>query len=163
MQMAFQSPGTGTTEPVSKLTFYLAVYSLNGTYLGLEPLTNQLQLCPQTSDYASQSTKPTFLSFGTYYANNCDFDAQVLLDNQTRETVFYDMYVVDEHDGSLYPVPVRIRNFLNNGGIRTNDNKNDHSDGDVVDDVLTRRFFIYDTWSGRSTLGTLQVQIIYAA
>jgi Meckelin (Transmembrane protein 67) len=157
MKMAFQSSGTGTSEPVSVLTFYLAVYSLNGTYLGLELLSNQLQLCAQTSDYATQSTKPSFLDFGNYFENRCDFDTQVLLTNAT-ETVFYDMYVLDASDNTLIPVPVRMRNYRNSDGILVNDNKNDHSDADIEDDVLTRRFFVYDTWSGRSTSGTLQVQ-----
>lgn len=157
MRVAFASDGKGTQEPVSTLSFYFAVYSFNGTFINLEPLSNHLQLCSSTSNYASQSSKPSFLSFGTFFENKCDFDSQILLSNSTPPTLFYDMYILDASDNSLIPVPVRIRNYRNSGGVKVNENENDNKESEIVDDVLTRRFFIYDTWSGRSTLGNLQV------
>ncbi len=143
------------------LAYYLASYSLNGTFLGLIKLTNQLLLCSQTSDYATQSTKTSFLKFGSYYESVCDFDASILLHNTTREMVFYDMYVYDDDaaggTGGLYPVPVRVRNFRRTGGSKVNKNSDDRSNSEIVDDVLTRRFFMNDTVSGQNTLGELQV------
>lgn len=156
MQVAFRSSNP-TAEPVSQLTFYLASYNLTGEFLGFQKLANQLVLCSQTSNYATQSAQPTFLNVGNYFFQNCAFDMTALLDNTTAPTVFYEMFILDAHDDTLKPVPIRVRNFRTSDGAQVNKNGDDTSSGDIVDDILTRRFFMYDTISGRTSLGALQV------
>ena len=56
-------------------------------------------------------------------------------------------YEGDDGTTELYPVPVRVQNLLD-AGREVNTNEED------LDDVLTRRFFLWDGVSGKRTLAT---------
>eukprot|EP01112_Ceratiomyxa_fruticulosa_P015929 TRINITY_DN476_c0_g2_i2.p1 TRINITY_DN476_c0_g2~~TRINITY_DN476_c0_g2_i2.p1 ORF type:complete len:1026 (+),score=149.84 TRINITY_DN476_c0_g2_i2:116-3193(+) len=134
MKVAFHS---SSADLVSTLTFYLAVFTLNGTFLGFEKLSTQLILCEGNDKY---------LNFGNSYVNKCNLDLSSFTDPSSQTTLFYDLYILDEVDGLLKPIPTRIRN-LRKSSILVNDNGD--SANDIIDDVLTRRFFLYDNLSGR--------------
>jgi len=91
-----------STTKVNKLDFYLAAYDINGKYLGLYALTNQLLLCPN-----SAAAGDIISSFGTSVELACEIDLTVF--NQT-ETIFYEMFLKDS-DGTFKDVPVKVLNF----------------------------------------------------
>ena len=85
------------------LTYWLASYSLNGTYLGLEKLGTQLQLCAGVA-----SDPNAYLSFGTGLEAKCEVPLSRLL--AVTEPTFYDLYLQVEGE-KLYPVPTRVINL----------------------------------------------------
>lgn len=146
----------------SRLRYVLASYSLNGTYLGLSELSDQLQLC------AGGAHNPTaFLDFGTSMRLTCNVPPATLF--KTVEPVFHDLYVYfdtrgdtgslslrleDIASGFLYPVPVAVRN-LRIDGQYVNRNLQ------TFDDQLTRRFFIVDAATGVKVAGQLPRVVRY--
>lgn len=64
--MSFKSDGTTTRN--TSLTFYLARYAMNGTFLGFQLLKTQLSLCPM-----NYNDVLNMLKFGAVTENTCDF------------------------------------------------------------------------------------------
>lgn len=131
------------------LRYVLARYSLNGTFLGWTNLTSEFEFCTPTSN-----TVPGWLKFGFGYAISYDCNLLNVL-KDFPEPEFYDMYLVDfANENHLYPVPVRIRNIVDNGLFP---NENEFL-AQAADDAFTRRFFLYDQISSRETVsGEAQV------
>lgn len=190
------NPGTFDT-----MSFRLAKYNLNGTFLGWEPLTTQLEYCNQFSEPSALDTKENsiqknidearqwipmnrrnpasadlrWLKFGNSYSETYYCDLNGLLAKGTQGSApdvlpgaqgpfFYDMYMVDKAktvaDGeSLYPVPVRNRNYRT-GNTYVNDNT---GPTDEDNDRFVRRFFLYDTLSGVTTVGSRPEILRYAS
>eukprot|EP00965_Chrysotila_dentata_P224769 6194377-Pleurochrysis_carterae.AAC.1 len=124
----------------STLTYELATYSLNGSYIGLTPLTTQLQLC------TGRAADPTaFLDFAHGLEVRCELRLETLL--STAEPLFYDIYlrVGPPALNQLYPVPVRVAN-LRSGGAEVNQDSGSRASRD--NDQLVRRFFSIDSASG---------------
>lgn len=63
------------------------------------------------------------------------------------------------YPATLYPVPVRIVNYRDSGGATPNVNTNVASESN---DVLTTRFFLYDSLSGVTTVGSTPEILRYA-
>eukprot|EP00003_Mantamonas_plastica_P003858 TRINITY_DN13032_c0_g2_i5.p1 TRINITY_DN13032_c0_g2~~TRINITY_DN13032_c0_g2_i5.p1 ORF type:complete len:838 (-),score=230.14 TRINITY_DN13032_c0_g2_i5:794-3010(-) len=120
----------------AQLTFVLATYSLNGTFLGMNNLTSELQFCE-----GKATTLKNFLRFGFSYENECLFDVSSLIP-KTNEMRFYDMYLLDGK--VLRPIAVRITNYLE-GANKVNVNK---LPVDTTNDILVRRFFMFDNMGG---------------
>ena len=74
----------GRTDRVTRLRFILSKFAMNGTWLGFEDLTTQLQLCP-VGNYAGSN----FLEFGINYESDCFFNTLSL--PNLPETVLYEM------------------------------------------------------------------------
>ena len=113
-------------------------YSLEGSFLGFEDLTYQLQLWGADYDYSSD-----YRNFGKTVYTSCKFDASVLINSylQPNNTdVFYDLYLKD-YNGDYIDVPVKINNYVDSTGSKPNQSSNSKNW------KLTRRFFIYDTMS----------------
>ncbi len=129
-----------------KLSFKLVKYTLNGTFAGIEDLSNQLEYCSETKNILNE---PIWLSFGNGYKNEYKCTINDLLET---EMFFYDMFIVDEslescNDASsisgfqcLYPVPILIRNLVED---RAFPNFNVHP-LDEYNDKYVRRFFLVD-------------------
>ena len=155
-------PSTG-----SRLRYVLASYSLNGTFLGLEELTHQLQLCTGGARAPS-----AYLDFGTSMRISCEVPIDELL--EVTEPIFYDLYFYYNTDtqgqaqarlndltaGYLYPVPVRVNN-LRIDGNRVNDNVDREGRPANFDDQLTRRFFTIDAASGVTQAGQMPRVVRY--
>ena len=144
----------------ARLTFKLAAYAFNGTFLGFEDLADQLSFCrPHASDTRlpgpSRSTK--WLNFGYGYSEAYECDLGTLL---AAETKLYDLYLVDEVSaaGSWYPVPVHNLNYLKSNVLVNQNSRKDQE----LDDVYTRRFFLFDAISGVKTKGEPPEFIRYA-
>ena len=107
------------TDSVDRLNFTLAKYSLNGDFLGFEPLRSQFYYCNKkstgyemgtTSDSGTSTTasKPVYgpppsgdtrwLKYGHGYSESYYCDLESLIEN--NETVFYDLYLNDPASGS---------------------------------------------------------------
>ncbi|KAI8924515.1 Meckelin [Entophlyctis helioformis] len=131
---------------VSSLPFVLGVYRLNGSFVGFQNLTTELQLC---------QSDPTTMSKWRKVAHNYITSCTLNLSNFLAagyETYFYELFLL-ETSGSLYPIPVRITNYRSTAGTLVNANP---SAIDWSNNQLVRRFFIVDTVSGISS-GSLNV------
>ncbi|GBG28027.1 Meckelin [Hondaea fermentalgiana] len=120
---------------VDYMQFVLARYSLNGTFLGWSNVTTEFEFCTPT-----QNQVPRWRHFGYGYGHTYACNLFNLM-RYFPEPEFYDMYLVDvANSGRLYPVPVRNRNLVQNGAF-----PNENTEiAEEADDVLTRRFFLYD-------------------
>ncbi|CAN0101167.1 unnamed protein product, partial [Heterosigma akashiwo] len=133
-----------------ELTYVLAAYALNGTFLGLRTLGTDFYYCgmaaPDTDAGGGTNSPTGFLKFGhaTTQTFRCDLETLI-----GQEPVFFDPYVVDQERGYLYPVAVLSTNLREDAGLSSTPNVNAGLD-DEVDDVLTRRFFLHDAASGVS-------------
>ena len=74
------------------MQFVIASYSLNGTFLGLNNLTDQLQLCGGKSSDVDITT--SFLNYGTSFENKCT--VSLLKFFNKNDVIFYDLYIVDK-------------------------------------------------------------------
>ncbi|KAF6023262.1 TMEM67 [Bugula neritina] len=118
----------------NRIRLVVAVYKLNGEYLGIQSVRNGLlQLCPNTQEKLNAAW-----SFGAAYAQSCELNVHELME---RETLFYDPYLeyTSSTGASLYPIPVLVTNYLDPNGDQVNDGD------DQSKWQLTRRFFLVDT------------------
>jgi meckelin len=131
-KVTFDSNAGG--DKVYELEFVMARFSLAGAFLGFVDLSDQLILCPHSSEDGK-----TYREFGTNVVIDCSLDLEPYL--TYSETVFYDLYLVDEDD-ALRAVPILVRNLQDASGTELNS-------GETMKDwQLVRRFFIYDNVSG---------------
>eukprot|EP00804_Cyclotella_cryptica_P009607 CCRYP_006304-RC/>CCRYP_006304-RC protein AED:0.04 eAED:0.04 QI:1898/0.4/0.66/1/0.6/0.66/6/31/1047 len=139
MKMAFSVEDNSSTD----VSFKLAKYKLDGSFVGMEDVTNQFEFCSDSNSGGDVKWK----TFGEGYRLEYTCDIERLL---AKEMFFYDMYVVDNgpeackpdpiNSVCLYPVPVLNRNFAEKGGLP---NMNQYL-SDEVNDRYTRRFFLFD-------------------
>lgn len=102
MTVSFSAP----TDPsvVSVLSYYLAVYTVQGQYVDFRLLTSELILCPHSNDDASHSK-----TFGVNMLIGCTLNLQSYVDQYT--TYMYELFLQDT-DLAFKPVPVLITNYL---------------------------------------------------
>eukprot|EP00191_Tetraselmis_sp_GSL018_P009876 CAMPEP_0177615986 /NCGR_PEP_ID=MMETSP0419_2-20121207/23841_1 /TAXON_ID=582737 /ORGANISM="Tetraselmis sp., Strain GSL018" /LENGTH=849 /DNA_ID=CAMNT_0019113867 /DNA_START=777 /DNA_END=3326 /DNA_ORIENTATION=- len=124
--------GSDSDPIVSKLSFRLARYALNGTFLGWQRFEKQFQLCG-----GFKAEQDLWTSVAVNYRNRCKVAMQDLLYSAEGQhgPEFVDIYLEDGKD-SLYPVPIVIENFP------------DNEDASIQPELLTRRFFLVDAVSG---------------
>ncbi|TPX32052.1 hypothetical protein SmJEL517_g04744 [Synchytrium microbalum] len=127
----------------TSIPFYLAMYTLNGTFLGMQPLTTQLQFC----EGSSLNNRKSWTGVGRNYQSSCKLNLASLLSGFVS-TVFYEIYVLDG-TGSYAPVPIRLLDFRNsNGYVNPSGGPNA-----ITGDRFVRRFFMVDVTSGQTTAG----------
>jgi hypothetical protein len=141
---------------VHTLKFKIATYALNGTFLGLEDLTSQLQLCAGSKTTGlsedSDDLEQSFLKFGTSFENKCTVSLLKFLQND-NPTLFYDLYIVDKvqrmgfsvpkgnsdlfyglQNNRLFPVPVKLINYRSSGTRYANLDKDNE---EIIDGQVT--------------------------
>eukprot|EP00286_Rhodomonas_abbreviata_P022215 CAMPEP_0181293250 /NCGR_PEP_ID=MMETSP1101-20121128/2965_1 /TAXON_ID=46948 /ORGANISM="Rhodomonas abbreviata, Strain Caron Lab Isolate" /LENGTH=1131 /DNA_ID=CAMNT_0023397825 /DNA_START=397 /DNA_END=3793 /DNA_ORIENTATION=- len=154
---------------LSYINLTLSVYALNGSLIGMKPLTTQLLLC-KGDDRELQR----FKRFGTNSNVECALDLLQLM-REFPEPHFYELWVVDGYDqdgnsrdggAALYPVPVILINYRDTRNNPPNPNNVlvEHEwmelgvgqRGELALDqvVLHRRFFIWDNIGGRKVEDT---------
>jgi len=165
---------TGLNRPValsgpnSFINMTLSVYSLDGTLVGMRPLTTQLLLC-KGDDRELQR----YRRFGSNVRVECDVDVLAIM-RDFSEPHFYELWIVDSHDSdgniletpTLYPVPVMIINYRDDGDTPNRVLKDSNlelgvgSKGELAMDqvVLHRRFFLYDNIGGRIVADSANTQ-----
>ena len=135
-------PSFDPAEAGSRVSFFASKYALDGAFLGYQDLTAQFQLC------GSNSNDDAWLAFGTQYESKC----AVTLADMARSSgggAFYDLYFVDAA-GKYYPVSGKVKNALR-GGLAVNANAAE------ADDLLVRRFFMFDDRAGVADDGKLKL------
>mmetsp|Transcript_30753 Transcript_30753/g.82367 ORF Transcript_30753/g.82367 Transcript_30753/m.82367 type:complete len:735 (-) Transcript_30753:197-2401(-) len=157
------------------LNLTLTTYALNGTYLGQQDVTTQLQLCP-----GDVRDLTRYQRIGSNYILNCRLDLMSIALSYPEPT-FYELWLSDPTatDGSarasgpsLYPVPVIISNYRKSDGTTPNkflaDSPSlqlDTTYSGLGNIVPHRRFFLYDNIGGRKvpdpakTSSTTQTQL----
>ncbi|KAL3827608.1 hypothetical protein ACHAXA_002105 [Cyclostephanos tholiformis] len=138
---------------VSVLRFKVAKYTLNGTFLGIVDVKNHFEFCAN-GHLGGDDGRSHWSEFGLSYRVEHLCPISSLLG---QEMFFYDIYLVDESSDScrpewdcLYPIPVLNRNLVKNSRFPNINQR----PGDDIDDVYTRRFFLFDNESGRTSSGT---------
>ncbi len=86
----------------TQLRFLVAMYGLNGTYLGYEELDGHLQLCGRNPDSLNN-----WAEAGTNYENSCVRNLDNIVDG-VRGTTFYSLFVADADLSQIYPVPIEV-------------------------------------------------------
>ncbi|KAI1718517.1 meckelin (Transmembrane protein 67) domain-containing protein [Ditylenchus destructor] len=125
------------TAPNHRLHLVSATYAMNGTFLGMWPLssTGLFQLCPSEKD-----TQQGAFRFGRQYKQECRIDVDQVL----RDTVFHELYLryTDVNDQvMLYAIPIINENIRDDSAGYVNRIREFRRDARWV---LTRRFFIVD-------------------
>lgn len=138
-------------ESKDQLTFYLAQYHLNGTFLGFTELSSQLSICEMTYDDVKVMRR-----FGTIIISDCSIhmeDLKVGIDGVQKKdaNTFFEVFLEDS-DGTLIDIPVIVTNW-DSGKKSTNEEPNKsfpNVDHDLIQDEwhMVRRFFTIDTISG---------------
>ena len=135
-----------------QLKFWLVKYSLNGTFLGYNELGPSLAYCklaiPRTSEGGGESTTTDFLIFAHTTKSTYTCGIATFMLATAPEQVFYELLLQDV-SAKLYPVPIRIVNLQQSTGVY-NDARPANKLCDA-DDILVRRFFLYDIVSGIQT------------
>ena len=143
-------------EAGSRLRYVLAAYTLNGTFVGLHELADELQLCS-----GGASNPSAYLDVGTGLRVQCDVPPAQLL--SVTEPTFYELYLYydtasaasaslrleDITSGLLYPVPITVLNLRLNGVLVNAAGR------PSFDDQLARRFFTVDAASAVREAGQL--------
>lgn len=127
---------------LSSLQFVVGIYLLNGTFLGYQNLDSQLLACNVPTAVPSWNRPGQTVLYSC--SVNIFSSAQ-----SASETLFYDLFVQTK-TGTLYPVPVRLINYIDSLGVEAN------ADSQPTDQSkLFRRFTWIDTATGIKG-GTLQ-------
>lgn len=125
------------------IDFVLAVYTLNGSFVGYENGLDSIQMCKDRP-----SKMAAALKFATTYQSSCS----IAVKEMAKMPMFlYDMFLAVGDD--LYPVPVLMENY-----VKDSENVNEGSDRDKW--VLTRRFYVVDNLIGISAGGNQELQYI---
>mmetsp|Transcript_52478 Transcript_52478/g.94064 ORF Transcript_52478/g.94064 Transcript_52478/m.94064 type:complete len:1236 (+) Transcript_52478:88-3795(+) len=143
----FSKDGGGRSDATGTLVFWLASYSLEGAWRGWQKVESQLDLCAALGGTSLRARSPpsTWRRFGSSVRMEC----QVLVSSVLScgaSPMFYDLFIEDR-DGSLLPVPVRI---LNHWRDKQRPNLNTEIE-DAKNDILVRRFTMCDSISGRES------------
>lgn len=123
----------------ANINFVASITHLDGTWLGVQNLTDQLILCGSRVDDAKEWER-----FGTHFASSCSLRVDDLVHKLEREGIyktgvlFYDVYILDQRS-EFYPVPVRLENMVQGGSLV---NKQAAS---MEEATLVRRFALVDS------------------
>jgi hypothetical protein len=129
---------------------------LSGKYLGLQPLTTQLDLCSNLP-LGTEGNPPEFLKIGHGVFRECSVNiSTLLLESTAPRQLFYDLYLKDS-DGSLVSTASKLLNFrLNNEKV----NVDTSDDAQLNDEQFTRRFVLFDRLSGLDTASSPKPKVL---
>jgi len=100
------------------LRYMLAVYTMNGTFVGWKPLEASLAYCTKGAPHTAKGggdnagTDWQIVGFDQSYSFRCE-----LLPLLAREQLFYELFLYGQDSNNAYyvPIPVRITNVIQNG------------------------------------------------
>ena len=129
-----------------QLKYVLGTYTMNGTFLGYQPLGTLFSYCtvpaPKSGTGGGNGGNTKYQIFADATSDSYSCDLTTLYGTQQ---LFYELYL----QGSLFnPVPVRVVNLRT--GVSSNQPNNLRPINNLCDatDVLVRRFFLVDLISG---------------
>lgn len=131
-----------------QLQFTVAIYSLNGTFLGYDEVETLFTYCPMSSPRThtgggtSSSTLWTIFGSSQYIRFKCD--PGLLIGNHQ---LFYELFLTDTSTGLLMPLSVRITNLIDSNNKRPNSL---YASPDLCDsnEIHVRRFYLFDISTG---------------
>ena len=84
---------------------------MNGTFVGMKEIENELILCTQT-----YNDTVDFRSFGNTVINKCEIDLSIFSRTRNYPTYFYQLYLrkQDSDDFEDIPIPIIIENYFGN-------------------------------------------------
>ena len=131
------------------LRYVVGSYTMNGTFIGYQPLDSLFNYCTRRAPYAGQgfgdSLPNKWQIFGATQSGSYKCDLDTLLG---KEQLFYELFLYDPTATTAYlPVPVRAVNVTIDGGA-TLKNLLHPEDKCGEGDILVRRFMLADTTSG---------------
>ena len=141
----------------SQLPLVLAVYDIQGRFLGFQNLTTDLQVSYFHVDlqFCDDDTelKDTWRSAGVDYHLSCEINIASFLNSDSYSMNLYDLCInifsnykdIVDSTGSLYDIPVRLRNYRLSDGTKVNINSNNY---DYSNNQFFRRFFTFDGITG---------------
>jgi meckelin len=137
-----------------ELTFYIARYAINGSFLGIERLEDQLSYCcsggSENGFAPPTSTSRPWMFFGRNYKRSCTCSLSNLVARSRGNMDLFELYFdvgtsTSDTVRTLYPMPFRHES------IKENSKPWPESLGDGTgNDVLHRRFVLYDVATGRA-------------
>lgn len=130
----------------SRISFTFSMFTLNGTFVGLQNGLSHLQLCQDRLLKMNAADK-----FATSYTSSCSIAVSELLNTRMY---FYDMFLLLD-EKTLYAVPVLLQNYKVNKALV-------NSESDESKWQLTRRFFLVENLVGKTTEGGKLTMIRYA-
>ena len=140
----FDSSNDITMNLEEKLLHYVvSKFTLNGTWLGYESAHTLFAYCqtpaPMTRFGGGESSDTQWAIFANSKKTTFKCDLSSLLD---AGMYFYDLFLMNPDTNKLFPVPVRL--------VDLNEGSNTLYPGNLcqTEDVLVRRFFLFDTVSG---------------
>ena len=139
---SFTRKDTSNKARTDALTYYLARYAMDGTFMGFTELKDQLSLCPLTFDEVKKMRK-----FGVVSEVSCDIELSQLavkldsLQLSSEANTFFELYLSD-YEGNLIDVPVLMETF------QDSEEEFPNLKFDIDKNRLVHRFFLFDTISG---------------
>ena len=139
---SFSLKDTSNKARTDALTYYLARYAMDGTFMGFTELKDQLSLCPLTFDEVKKMRK-----FGVVSEVSCDIELSQLavkldsLQLSSEANTFFELYLSD-YEGNLIDVPVLMETF------QDSEEEFPNLKFDIDKNRLVHRFFLFDTISG---------------
>lgn len=128
------------------LSFTLAIFTLNGSFVGLENDTSRLQICQDRQTKMNAASK-----FATTFSASCSVPVSKLL---SMPMYFYDMFILLDKK-ELYAIPVLLQNYVFK-------NERVNTESDRTNFQLTRRFFLVENLVGRTSANEKVTMIRYA-
>lgn len=136
------------------LEYVISSYTMNGTWLGYREAETILNYCTKGSPYSDAGggtgSSTRWQIFGTFQKLELECDLGSLLGT---EQLFYELFLKDTKTGKLYPVPVRVEQFIDSSGsfpnsMATTGFADKHTTVCEQGNVYVRRFMLYDIVSG---------------
>lgn len=158
------------------LAYVVAIYAMNGTFIGYEPLNTLFSYCgvnaPLSGKGGGTASSTTWQYFATSQGATYTCSLRSLLQRLSpsgtsagavSETRFYELFLFDRVSGKFTPVPVAI-SVASASSIASTSVISTLSNSLCSDsDQLVRRFFLFDGISGISTLNSDPRVVRYAA
>eukprot|EP00981_Chlorochromonas_danica_P008890 scaffold2338_cov184-Ochromonas_danica.AAC.1 len=140
------------------MSYVVASYTMNGTFMGFSDLDNLLGFCTvqaPDSNRAFTSTKWQKFAHDSRYSYSCDL-AKLF----EKEQLFYEIFLYDSTSNKYAPVPIKVLPY---SGTRPTFSAYDLGSPCDTADKLVRRFFLYDIVSGISNVNNYPEVIRYAS
>lgn len=130
-----------------QLQFIVAIYSLNGTFLGYDDVNTLFTYCPMSSPYTqtgggtSSTTLWTIFGSSEYLSIKCDPGLLV-----KKPQLFYELFIKDTKTNKIMPISVRITNLIDLN--QNNPNQKYTTELCKSSEIHVRRFYLYDISTG---------------
>ena len=93
-------------DDINSLPLFVAKYTFKGEFVSFSPLTDELTLCPFSSEDVQKVKQ-----FGFHFKKKCEVDIEQLFSSKD-ELYFYEIYIRSSDNQEFTDVPIGITNYL---------------------------------------------------